>query len=167
MGYTGKVISGDCRVDIPWLPADLFTPSAPDHLRDRMPHVEGTEICEQCFAGGKQLGFGGGSGVGAKPKLFWDPYVPVLSTRPGRMEEMNFFTDAKQEKSQPTTPELRTKDQESDGIKGEALYGLLGLAGGLGAEQEGEEGKSRPSAHTLNGLRDRSGSYSRVVCRRT
>ena len=85
VGYTGKVISGDCRVDIPWLPADLFTSSTPAHLRDRMPHVEGAEIGEQWFAGGKQLGFGGVSGVGAKPKLFWDPYVPVLSTRPGWM----------------------------------------------------------------------------------
>ena len=93
--------------------------------------------------------------------------MPVLSTRPGRMEEMNFFTDAKQEKFQPTTPGLRTKDQESDGMKGEALYGVLGLASGLGAEQDGEEGKSRPSAHTPNGLRDRSGSCSRVVWRRT
>ena len=112
MGFTGKVISGDCRVDIPWLPADLVTSSAPARLRDRMPHVEGTEIGEQWFAGGEQLGFGGGSGVGAKPKLFRDPYVPGLSTRLGRMEEMNFFTDAKQGKFHPTTPELRIKDQE-------------------------------------------------------
>ena len=140
MGYTGKVISGDCHVEIPWLPADLFTSNAPAHLRDRMPHVEGTEIGEQWFAGGEQLGFVGGSGVGAKPKLFWDPYVPGLSTRVGRMEKMNFFTDAKQGKLHPTTPELRIKDQDTDGIKGDALYGLLGLTSGLGAEQDGEEG---------------------------
>ena len=80
---------------------------------------------------------------------------------------MNFFTDAKQEEFHPATPGLRAKDQETDGIKGDALYGVLALASGLGAEQDGEERESWPSAHTPNGLRDRSGSYSRVVCRRT
>ena len=47
MGYTGKVISGDGHVDILWLPADLFTSNAPAHLKDRMPHVEDTEVGEQ------------------------------------------------------------------------------------------------------------------------
>ena len=56
MGYTGKVISGDCHVDIPWLPADLFTSNAPSHLKDRMPHVEDTKDGEQWFAGGSSSG---------------------------------------------------------------------------------------------------------------
>ena len=43
MSYTGKVISGDCHVDIPWLPEDLFTSNAPAHLKDRMPYVRDTD----------------------------------------------------------------------------------------------------------------------------
>ena len=139
MGYTGKVISGDCHVDIPWLPADLFTSNAPAHLKDRMPHVEDTKDGEQWFAGGRQLGCVGGAGIGLQPSLFWDPYVPGVSTRLDRMEEKNFFTDAQQGLFHPTTPELRIKDQETDGIKGEVLYGVLALASGFGSTQ-GEEG---------------------------
>ena len=139
MGYTGKVISGDCHVDIPWLPADLFTSNAPSHLKDRMPHVEDTKDGEQWFAGGRQLGCVGGAGIGLQPSLFWDPYVPGVSTRLDRMEEQNFFTDAQQGLFHPTTPELRIKDQETDGIKGEVLYGVLALASGFGSTQ-GEEG---------------------------
>ena len=140
MGYSGKVISGDCHVDIPWLPADLFTSNAPSHLQDKMPHVLDTEDGEQWFAGDRQLGCVGGAGIGLQPKLFWDPYVPGVSTRLDRMEEMNFFTDAKQGKFHPTTPELRIKDQETDGIKGEVLYGVLALASGFGSSPNGEEG---------------------------
>ena len=140
MGYTGKVISGDCHVDIPWLPADLFTSNAPSHLKDRMPHVEDTKDGEQWFAGGRQLGCVGGAGIGLQPSLFWDPYVPGVSTRLDRMEEKNFFTDAKEGLFHPTTPELRIKDQDTDGIKGEVLYGVLALASGFGSTQ-GEEGE--------------------------
>ena len=139
MGYSGKVISGDCHVDIPWLPADLFTSNAPAHLKDRMPHVEDTKDGEQWFAGGRQLGCVGGAGIGLQPSLFWDPYVPGVSTRLDRMEEKNFFTDAKEGLFHPTTPELRIKDQDTDGIKGEVLYGVLALASGFGSTQ-GEEG---------------------------
>ena len=40
MNYTGKVISGDCYLDIPWLPEDLFSPRAPAHLKDETSRVE-------------------------------------------------------------------------------------------------------------------------------
>ena len=77
---------------------------------------------------------------GLEPSLFWDPYVPGVSTRLDRMEEMNFFTDAKAGKFHPTTPELRIKDQDTDGIKGEVLYGVLALASGFESAPRGEDG---------------------------
>ena len=52
---------------------------------------------------------------------------------------MNFFTDAKAGKFHPITPELKIKDQDTDGIKGEVLYGVLALASGFGYSLEGEE----------------------------
>ena len=139
MGYTGKVISGDCHVDIPWLPADLFTSNAPAHLKDLMPYVQDTEDGEQWFASGRNLGCVGGAGVNLRPELFWDPYVAGVNERLDRMEEKKFFTDAKAGKFHPTTPELRIKDQETDGIKGEVLYGVLGLAGGFESNEEAAE----------------------------
>ena len=140
MGYTGKVISGDCHVDIPWLPADLFTSNAPAHLQDKMPRVKDTEDGEQWFAGDRQLGCVGGAGIGLQPSLFWDPYVAGVNERLDRMEEKNFFTDARQGLFHPTTPELRIRDQDTDGISGEVLYGVLALASGFGTTQAGEEG---------------------------
>ena len=32
-------ISADCHIDLPWLPADLFTSNASAALKDRMPYV--------------------------------------------------------------------------------------------------------------------------------
>ena len=37
-----RVISGDGHIDLMDLPHDIFTPSAPERLRDRVPHVEET-----------------------------------------------------------------------------------------------------------------------------
>ena len=139
MAYEGKVISGDCHVDIPWLPADLFTSNAPAHLKARMPHVENTSDGQQWFADGKPLGCVAGSGVGIRPELFWDPYVAGVSTRLDRMEDMKFFSDGEKGLFHPTDPELRIKDQEADGVKGEVLYGVLALAGGLTSSESEDE----------------------------
>ena len=38
-----KVFSADCHIDIGWLPEDLFTSRAPEHLMDMMPRVDETD----------------------------------------------------------------------------------------------------------------------------
>ena len=38
-----EIISADCHIDLPWLPADLFTANARTDLVDRMPYVTETE----------------------------------------------------------------------------------------------------------------------------
>ena len=53
--YTGKVISGDCYLDIPWLPEDLFSPRAPANLRDKMSRVEDTDEGRMWFSEEKIL----------------------------------------------------------------------------------------------------------------
>ena len=127
--YTGKVISGDCHIDIPWLPTDLFVTNAPSHLKDKMPHVKETSEGTQWFADGKQLGWVAGAALGLREGA-WDPYVAGYSTRLDKMEEMSFFSDGLKGLFHPTTPELRIKDQDADRISGEVIYGILGLAGG-------------------------------------
>lgn len=129
MGYSGKVISGDCHVDIPWMPSDLFTSNAPAHLKDKVPYVKETNEGMQWFTDGTLLGWVAGAAVGLKPGG-WDPYVPGISKRLDRMEQQGFFSDGQKGLFHPTTPELRIKDQETDGISGEVLYGILGVAGG-------------------------------------
>jgi predicted TIM-barrel fold metal-dependent hydrolase len=128
MAYEGKVISGDCHIDIPWLPADLFVSNAPARLRDKMPKVLDTDQGKQWFADGQQLGWVAGAGIGEEEGA-WNPYKPGLSNRLDRMEDVGFFSDGQRGLFHPTTPELRIKDQETDGIEGEVIYGVLGLGG--------------------------------------
>ena len=135
MGYTGKVISGDCHLDIPWLPEDIFTSRAPTHLKDKMPMVKETDEGRQWFSEDSLLGWVGGSGIGLRPGG-WDPYVPGVSNRMDRMEEMKFYSDADRGLLRPGTPDLRIKDQDADGISGEVIYGVLGLAGFAGTQAD-------------------------------
>ena len=134
MSYTGKVISGDCHLDIPWLPEDLFTSRAPAHLQDRMPRVEETEEGKQWFSEGNLLGWVGGSGIGLRPGG-WDPYIPGVSKRMDRMEETGLYSDAGKGLLRPGTPDLRVQDQDRDGVSGEVIYGVLGLAGFAGKDE--------------------------------
>ena len=139
MAYKGKVISGDCHIDIPWLPADLFVSNVPTHLKDQVPHVVETSQGKQWLANGTRFGWVAGAGVGLQEGGF-DPYVPGISRHLDRMEEVaNFFTDGEKGLFHPSTPELRLKDQDTDGVSGEVIYGILGIAGGGGFTLSAEE----------------------------
>ena len=56
-----------------------------------------------------------------------------------------FFSDADAGKFHPSTPELRLKDQDADGIKAEVIYGILGVSTGF---SDAEGGLSSPEALT-------------------
>ena len=129
-----KLISGDGHIDLPWLPADLFVSNVPARLKDRMPHVEDTEEGKQWFANGMPLGLVAGINLDA----MWHHYVPGQSHRLDRMEEVAFFSDGQIGQFHPTTPELRIKDQNLDGVSGEVIYGIQGLSGGLSSEAGSE-----------------------------
>ena len=135
MAYTGKVISGDCHLDIPWLPEDLFTSRSPAHLKDKMPRVEETEEGRQWFSEDNLLGWVGGSGIGLRPGG-WDPYIPGVSKRMDRMEATGLYSDAGKGLLRPGTPDLRIQDQDRDGVSGEVIYGVLGLAGFAGKDED-------------------------------
>ena len=103
-----------------------------------MPHVEETNEGDQWFAEDKRLGWVAGAGLGLRDGG-WDPYVPGHSTRMDRMEELGFYSDGLNGQLHPTMPDLRIKDQDIDGVSGEVIYGILGLAGGLSLFDAGEE----------------------------
>lgn len=126
-----QFISGDSHMDLNWLPPDLFVANAPVHLRELMPHVEETSQGKFWYIGTTSFARFGNSGILASGG---DGYVPGVSKRFDRMEETGFFSDAVAGKFHPSTPELRRRDQEVDGVESEVIYGILGISTAYGSQ---------------------------------
>jgi len=121
MRYTR--ISADCHIDFPWIPPDLFTANASTVMKDRMPYVvEGPDGPYWTTKAGAGLGLVGGTGSSGQK------YVPGTNKRLDVMERTGFFSDGKQGIRRPTTPELRLKDMDRDGVNAEVIFGILGAA---------------------------------------
>ena len=118
---TRRVISADCHIDLPWLPATLFVDNASTALKERMPYVAETENGPHWVSrNGGQFGLQNGMGSAGRK------YVPGQIHRSDRMAEQGLYRDGEQGIPRLTDPELRVRDQELDGIRGEVLYGILG-----------------------------------------
>ena len=114
-----KIISGDGHIDLRWLPHDLFVSHAPAQWKDQVPHVRDTPTGKHWFAEGRDLTtrpFGTLANT-ELPKRGESKHVD-------RMYELGFYDG----QSHPTTPALRLKDQEVDGIDAEVMYGVLGIS---------------------------------------
>ncbi len=112
-----RIISADSHIDLTFMPHDLFVSNAQPHLRERVPHVENRNGGQVWMAEGVVLapvGFGLGS----------EETSPGVVHRDRRMEEAGFYEGAEQFIYHPTTPELRIKDQDMDGVDAEVIYGL-------------------------------------------
>jgi predicted TIM-barrel fold metal-dependent hydrolase len=114
------LISADGHIDLPCLPPTLFSDAAPAHLRERVPHVverdgERVWIC----GGGTYLGHAGGVGPHGAPKSVH------TSPRIERMAAEGLYADQARGVMRTTTPELRARDQDRDGVVGEVIYGIL------------------------------------------
>ncbi len=123
---TEPVVSADGHIDLPLLPHDLFDRFAPAGLRARMPRVierDGGQFWVD--ENGSQLAFVGGSGNSGQP------YARGQSTRFDRMNESGFWDDCAKGHFHPTDPALRIAAQNRDGIVGEVLYGVLGVANAI------------------------------------
>jgi predicted TIM-barrel fold metal-dependent hydrolase len=120
---THPVISADGHIDLPLLPRDLFTSRAPAALRDRMPHVVERDGAQFWLdADNNQLAQVGGTGHTGKP------FEKGESARFDRMNETGFWDDCARGVTHPSDPALRVAAQDRDGIVGEVLYGILGVA---------------------------------------
>jgi uncharacterized protein len=116
-------ISADCHIDLPMLPPDIFTSNASAALKDRMPFVaDGPDGPHwTCKNGGS---FGLLNGVGpAGQKL-----VPGQNYRVDKMAATGLYEDGVKGHRHPTSPELRKKDMELDGVDAEVIFGILGAA---------------------------------------
>ena len=116
-----NVISGDSHVDLHFMPEDMFVSNAPAKWKDKMPHVVDTEKGRRWQTDGRDLGPAGtwrGISMGRSPEQ---------QRRVDMMEEIGLF-DTSDGGYHPTTPELRIRDQEMDGVDAEVIYGLLDVA---------------------------------------
>ncbi len=119
MRYTR--ISADCHIDMPWLPPDLFTANASALMKDRMPFVvDGPDGPYWTVKDGRSLGFTCAVGsVGSK-------YVKGTNQRLDIMAATGLYEDGAKGIRRPSTPDLRIKDMERDGVQAEILFGILG-----------------------------------------
>lgn len=111
-----KVISGDGHIDLKWLPPDLFVSNAPAKWKDQVPRMIETKDGRHWYAEGKDLAtlpFGVVGDLTPRPQG-WSKHVD-------RMIELGFYDGG----LHPTTPALRIKDQEIDGVDAEVIYGIL------------------------------------------
>jgi predicted TIM-barrel fold metal-dependent hydrolase len=132
MRYTR--ISADCHIDFPWIPADLFTANASGAVKDRMPYVvDGPDGPYWTTRAGAALGLVGGTGSSGQK------YVPGTNKRLDVMESTGFFSDGQRGIRRPTTPELRVKDMDRDGVQAEVIFGILGAATRLGDHEASAE----------------------------
>src|SRR5215468_671193 len=121
MPYTR--ISADCHIDLPMLDPDMFTSDATPALKERMPYVtDGPDgPYWTCKNGGS---FGLVCGVGpAGQKL-----VPGQNHRVDAMAATGLYEDGRRGVLRPSTPELRARDMDRDGVQAEVIFGILGAA---------------------------------------
>ena len=132
MNYTR--ISADCHIDMPWIPPDLFTANASAALRDRMPYVtDGPDGPQWTSKNGASFGLVGGVGPSGQK------YVPGVHYRADVMASTGLYEDGKKGIRRPTTPDLRIKDMERDGVQAEIIFGILGAATRLGDHEAAGE----------------------------
>lgn len=117
-----KIISGDGHCDLRWLPGDLFVSNAPARWKKQVPRICETAAGPRWFAEGKDLA---GMAQGAASGLA-NMSAPERgrSKHVDRMYDVGFYEGG----PHPSTPELRIKDQEIDGVDAEVIYGILGIS---------------------------------------
>ena len=118
-----EIISADCHIDLPWLPAALFTSQAAKKYRDRMPYVDQTDNGPQWVSRtGAQFGLQNGMGSAGRK------YIPGQIPRSDRMAAQGLYSDGEKGIRRLTDPKLRIKDQDLDGVQAEVIYGVLGAS---------------------------------------
>jgi predicted TIM-barrel fold metal-dependent hydrolase len=121
-----KRISADCHLDLPWMPADLFTSMSKRELKDRMPYVTDTDEGARWVAkNGASFGFQNGVGPAGQK------FVPGKHHRVDVMAETGLYDDGKKGIRRVSDPHLRIKDLDRDNVDAEVIYGILGAAGRL------------------------------------
>ena len=123
-----KVISGDSHIDLTWLPGDLFAENAPAEWKERVPRVVDVDGERRWRAG--EIDLGGVGAVGSAGRSV--AMLRGTDKQVDRMISTGLYDDGAKGFYRPTTPELRIKDQELDGVDAEVIYPILGISRKLG-----------------------------------
>lgn len=113
-----NIISADGHVDLRFMPGDAFTSRASSKWKDRVPQIVDTPEGPRWYADGVDLvtrPFGGLANL--------TPPKQGVSKHIDRMYEAGFYEGA----PHPTTPDLRLKDMDIDGVDADIMYGILGM----------------------------------------
>lgn len=116
MEYT--IISADGHVDLRYMPGDAFTSRASAKWQDRVPHIKDTPEGPRWYADGMDLLSRPAGGLAnlVHPKRGTSQHID-------RMYDAGFYEGD----PHPTTPDLRLKDMDMDGVDADVLYGILGM----------------------------------------
>jgi predicted TIM-barrel fold metal-dependent hydrolase len=127
-------ISADSHIDLPWLPADLFTSAASSALKYRMPYVaDGPDGPHWTARNGRSFGLVGGVGPSGQK------YIPGQHRRADIMAATGLYEDGRKGIHRPADPKLRILDMDRDGVQAEALFGILGASTRLGDHEAAAE----------------------------
>ena len=112
------LISADSHIDISWMPGDLFVSNVPAKWKDVAPQIVETAQGKRWFSEGRDLTDLHGfmvANIDPPPRGTWKTV--------DRMLDSGFYEGP----PHPTTPDLRVKDQDLDGVNAEVIYGILGI----------------------------------------
>ena len=113
-----RIISGDCHMDLYFMPADVFTSNASSKWKELVPHVVETEKGLRWQAGGTDRG----------PVGSWrdaiENFTPEYKRKIEIFEKAGLF-DLTQGRYPPANLDVRMRHLQQDGVDAEVIYGLL------------------------------------------
>ncbi len=115
-----RLISADNHIDMTYCPPDLWSDAAPAKWKGLIPHTVEKDDGLHWVVDGNEQGMWNGVGPG------FGKYEKGSFTHVDEMAERGFVWDYRRGAvSRPTTPDLRVKDLDADGVHAEIIYGCL------------------------------------------
>ena len=115
-----RLISADNHIDMTYCPPDLWSDAAPHKWKTLVPHTVERDDGLHWIVDGADQGMWNGVGPG------FAKYEKGSFTHVDEMAAEGFVWDYRRGAvSRPTTPDLRVKDLDKDGVYAEVIYGCL------------------------------------------
>ncbi len=115
-----RLISADNHIDMTYCPPDLWSDAAPAKWKGLVPRTEERDDGLHWIVDGADQGMWNGVGPG------FGKYEKGSFTHVDEMADLGFKWDYRRGAiARPTTPDLRVKDLDKDGVHAEIIYGCL------------------------------------------
>jgi hypothetical protein len=114
-----QVVSCDNHIDLTFCPPDLWSDQAPAKWKLLVPRAEELDDGLHWFIDGQDVGMWNGIGLG------FGKYEKGRLARVDKMHDLGFYSGHHREaEPRPSTPDLRLKDLDQDGVDAEVIYGI-------------------------------------------